>query len=258
MNKTAAAIILSALSASAALADTTFNYGDLSSTAGLIIQKDARATSSDLDGPVIRLTPSWFNRSGVVTAADRVAVNNFSTQFTFRVTDIHGITDLDQRAGSDGFYLSLGSSNTLTPGYLPVLNNAGLVIHFDTFRNNGDPSSNFISASVNGQRVATANYAAPFDNGQLWYAWVDFDGTDLRVYTAREETRPTNPSLTLRGLNLTGILGGDTAFAAIGAKGEGGYANQDLVSWRFQPIPTPGAAAVLGMGGLLAARRRRS
>jgi MYXO-CTERM domain-containing protein len=252
------AALTTALTASLSMAATaTFDYQDLADTSGLLILKNAMKTNTAIDGPVIRLTPSFPNMSGVVEAQSKVATANFETQFTWRATNIGGLPDAGAQLGSDGFYLSLGSSNQLQPGYLPVLNNAAVQIHFDTYQNGGDPSSNFVSATINGQRVATGTVARPFDNGELWYAWVEYNGTDLNVYAAHEETHPLRPAITLHNLNLNALLGSE-AYAAIGAKGEGGFANQDLVSWSFHAVPTPGAAALLGVGGLVAGRRRRA
>jgi hypothetical protein len=48
----------------------------------------------------------------------------------------------------------------------------------------------------------------------------------------------------------------DVTFIAWDSNGR--YADSAPVTVRFNVVPTPGAAAVLGLGGLFAARRRRS
>lgn len=249
------AALTTAVSASMSLGATaTFDYRDFANTSNLILKRDAVKINTFIDGPVIRLTTPHPSRLGVVQANSKVATGpGFHTEFTWRVSQINGISD-PYTQGADGFYLSLGSSSAAT-GNTPVLDGSAVQIHIDTFKNAGDPTSNFVSAKINGVEVATGTMARPFDNGELWYGWVEYNGEQLKVYTAHEETHPLNPTLTLN-VNLNQLLGPD-AYIALGAKTSAGYAQQELVSWSYCAVPTPGAAALLGLGGLVVGRRRR-
>jgi hypothetical protein len=225
--------------------------------------------------------------------------SSFSTFFQFQITNPGGTAPADgivfviQSNGS-----SVMSSGTI--GYGGIGNS--VAVEFDTFNNGAgggtsDPNNNHVGVDVNGSLVSlltaspggVVNCNAPVGlanclaNGDLWSAWIDYDGTNLMIAVAdNSTTRPAN--LITYPINLGCVLAGGTAggtgcptpaataYVGFTAGTSSGFENQDIVDWIFttgyNPItpPTPpvtGTAAVGtpalspwatgGLGALMAA-----
>jgi hypothetical protein len=105
-----------------------------------------------------------------------------------------------------------------------------------------------------------------FNEGQIWHAWVDYNGnTDLlELRLAETSSRPATALLS-EMVDLPSILGSTDVFAGFTSGTGSAVGNHDILSWEFRddfsPIPEPAATAVL-LGGtsLMAAvfLRRRS
>jgi len=105
----------------------------------------------------------------------------------------------------------------------------------------------------------------------VWYAWIDYDGTDLEVRANQTGLRPVLSMLTreFSGANgtqtLSQILGQGNAYIGFTSGTGADWGNHDILSWEYRDsfnpvngVPAPLSAALLGLGlGLFAVRRRR-
>lgn len=107
--------------------------------------------------------------------------------------------------------------------------------------------------------LATRGTSTGFNNNQL--AW-STDGSTFTDFGPAWDGRPTSFFLLTRDLTSVDALdNASNVFVRItvdGATSAAGNNRFDNVQFNATLIPAPGAAALLGVGGLLAARRRRS
>ena len=220
-----AALSFAALTSQAAIVE----YTDFSDVSDLVLNGDA-ATAVTGDGSVLRLTPATFSQSGSAFSQTTVNAANFSTYFSFRISSPGGsLFDCNSINGADGLVFvaqSVSSSARVAGGgigYAGIGNSLG--VEWDTSCNaaNNDPSSNHIGVNINGNvnRGAGSPHTANigddtvredgFDNGEIWHAWVDYDGTTVEVRTNQTGIRSLLPDLT-RVLDLPTILGQDDAY----------------------------------------------
>src|SRR5262249_29589623 len=157
-----------------------------------------------------------------------------------------GISD-GTAVGADGFVFvvqpvssSIGASGGGL-GYQGVTPSVG--VEFDTFHNgeNSDPSSNHLGIDVNGSvtSVATVDVSPDFDDGNLWFAWIDYDGTNLEVRANQTGVRPDDPLLSF-AIDIPTTIGQDDAFVGFTAGTGSAFENQDIITWtyfdHFQPV----------------------
>ena len=155
-------------------------------------------------------------------------------------------------------------------GYLHVTNSVG--VEFDTWYNNGidadfytypttDPQlpagqtnsdgstgdGNHIGINYNGfltntlSGLKTNNTQGPYvhitpamNNGNIWYAWVDYNGatSNLEVRLSTNNIRPLAPTLA-NTVNLLDYLHTTNAYLGFTAGTGGSYNQQDILSWQF-------------------------
>jgi hypothetical protein len=105
---------------------------------------------------------------------------------------------------------------------------------------------------------ATRGTATGFNNNQL--SW-STDGVTFTDFGSAWDGRPTSFFLVTRDLSSVDALdNASTVFIRItldGATSAAGNNRFDNVQFNATLIPAPGAAALLGLGGLIAGRRRR-
>jgi hypothetical protein len=263
----AASCLVAATTAQAA----TIKFGDFSDTSLLTLNGSA-ATTTTADGTVLRLTPASGGQSGSAFSSATINASNFSTFFSFRITDPGGtIFDCNSEPGADGIVFvaqavssSIGGSG-LGIGYSGISPSVG--VELDTWCNasNNDPSSNHLGIDLNGVvnhgpgSPFTANVSPNFDDGNIWYTWIDYDGATMEVRANQTGNRPLLPTLT-RDLDLSSLLGQDTAYVGFTSGTGLDWGNHDILTWeyrdRFDPIPAPPAALLL-LTGLLGLWRRR-
>lgn len=261
---------------------TSITLSNFSNTQGLTLSGSATPMTTS-DGTVLRLAPASPSQAGNVFSTTTINASNFSTVFQFRMTNPGGVTDDAGISGADGLTFIVqslsnsagGSGNGA--GYGGIPNSVG--VKFDTFENNtgygalSDPSSNFVGiytdGSVNSAGVPTANVSPNFDDGNLWTAWVDYDGTTLNVYASESDVKPA-VALVSEKLDIASILGQDTAYVGFGASTGSAWENTDIVNWSYSDsynptlttatVSEPASMGMLG-AGLLAMgvlRRRRA
>lgn len=237
---------------------TIVTFSDFSSTAGLTLNGSAAATVTG-DGTVLRLVPATFNQSGSAFSSTTINAATFSTAFAFRLTDRGGISDGIQ-VGADGFTFVVQPVSSSIGGGGGGLGYAGVspsvAVEFDTFWNGGagEPNSNHIGIDVNGSvsSVASVGISPDFDDGNLWYAWIDYDGTTLEVRAGQSATRPLAATLS-HAIDIQAIIGTSTAYVGFTAGTGAAYANHDIVSWEYRDsfdpvgVPEPMALAVFGL-----------
>ena len=259
-----AALVLFAVPAHAAI---VFNYNDFASCVGLQINGNAACT-----GGVLRVTPANFGQSGSAFSTTQIPLGtaaSFSTFFSFRITG-------SAFGGADGIVFVIQPVASTLGGAGGGIGYAGiptsLGVEFDTWDNgpgSGDANASHVDIDLNGSvnSVQTAPVAPALDDGNVWYAWVDYDGATLELRLSQAPTRPAGAVLT-RAVNLSSILGTTSAFVGFTSGTGAAFANHDILTWRFdnafnpiggppagaptQPIPTLSDAALLLLACLAA------
>lgn len=196
----------------------------------------------------------------------------FDTTFSFRLSNPIGNSDNLGQVGGDGFaFVIQGVSNTAVGaagGYLGYEGLANsLAIEFDTYRNTsfGDINSNHIAIMSRGTLANSANHflaeraailvPGDMNDGELRTARVRYMNGTLDVFL----NASTTPDMTA-AIDLSAMLGlvDNQAFVGFTSGTWMSAATQDVETWTYTSVPTPGAAALLGLGGLVASRRRRA
>lgn len=262
----------------------SFNYPDFSTAAlaanSLKINGNAAAPITDVGGgEVLRLTPALLNQAGSAFSLNAIQLGNsvsFSTAFAFQLSAGGGtLSDGNQPpapAGADGIVFVLNTTTNNVGalgqgvGYQGIPNSVG--IKFDTWQDgvgNGypqdsDPTGNFVAVYTNGSTQtagylpyspgnpgSTPQYYVPatfMKNGDVWYAWVDYDGSTHRLdvrLTDGVNVRPANPQLS-RTIDLgnASILGSSPhVFAGFTSATGRQYNSQDVLSWQFNAAYNP-------------------
>jgi hypothetical protein len=230
------AVVLSALPAPLALA-TTATFNDFSDTSTLTLSGSAQKLQT-VDGWVLRLTPATANTTGSAFGTVRLRTASFSSAFSFRITDPDGTApDSNGRLGADGFTFavqpvsaSLGSHG----GGLGIYGvNPSVAVEFDTYLNKdyGDPSSNHIGVDINGSvtSVVTADIESFFNDGAVWYAWIDYDGELLTVSVSETATRPDTPQISY-AVDIQPTIETDNAYVGFTSATGGGFQNHDILT----------------------------
>jgi hypothetical protein len=230
-------VALACLSAAPALAQT--NYPDFSSTAGLTLNGAAATLNNGIDpAPVLRLATTAVFNGGSAFTTQRVCLGSFSSSFTFRITGPAGLPDASGQAGADGLTLVFQGAG---PSALGVLGGSlgyggiapSVAVEIDTWDNGAiDAGTNHVGIDVNGSLNSLAKAAVPgrFDDGTLWSAWVDYNGTTLEVRVSNTGVRPAAANVSL-AIDLPATLGSSAGFAGFTAATGAAWGNHDVASW---------------------------
>lgn len=268
-------------SASMVLADSQeISFPNFSDTTGLQLNGSAAVVNTG-DGLVLRLVPATYSQAGSAFSTAKLQAAAFSTFFSFRMTNPGGtLFDGPDNTvpGADGlvFVVQPNSSGAGSSGqgigYQYIGNSVG--VEFDTWQNvyNNDPSSNHVGIDLNGVvnhgtgSPFTLDVEPDFDNGNIWYAWVDYDGSVISLRAGQSNQRPADALLS-RTVDLKTVLGGDIGYVGFTSGTGSDYENVDILNWTYrqeynpiggggenQPPPPPAiplpAAAWTGLAGL--------
>ncbi len=230
-----------------------FTYHDFSNPKSLQFLGNATNLTTS-DGAVLQLTPSAAGSAGAAFTAVPLPFGphlGFSTFFTFRLSRPGGLVDTDGVQGADGVAFLIQSTGYSYGtggggiGYEGISNS--LAVEFDTWNNGtqngfpGDINGNHVAVNING--VLNDPVSVPItnamNNGNIWYAWVDYEGVsqDLQVRLSEIPIRPLAPTLDV-GVDLPSILGDTNAFVGFTGGTGAGYNEQDILSWKFMALPS--------------------
>lgn len=253
----------------------TVSYTDFSSTLGLTLNGSANVVNT-ADGDVLRLTPASVTQSGSAFSSTAINASSFSSFFTFRITDPGGSPfDGNTDSGADGLVFVVQSVSSSIGGagqgigYEGIGNSVG--IEFDTWHNSAyaDLDSNHLGIDTNGNMTSlvTEGVSTRFDDGNLWYAWIDYDGTTLEVRTNQTGVRPGSSLLSLN-IDIVNLLGQTDAYVGFTSGTGADWGNHDIVGWEYRdnydpvgiPVPEPATMSLFGIGlaGLVVRRMRKS
>jgi subtilase family serine protease len=175
---------------------------------------------------------------------------SFSSFFQFQISNSQGLSEEDG-TGGDGLVFvlqSTGDANILGEGggmlgYQGIGNSLG--IEFDTWNNGSidDYNGNHVGINFNGSVDSnrTIPISTPFNNGEVWSAWVDYDGVDdvLQVrLSPNSDQRPYSP-LFSQSIDLGLILNLDQVRVGFTAATGGASGQHDILNWNFDTTSIP-------------------
>lgn len=282
MNKICALVSAAAVAGLAGSAfASAFSYSNFNSTAGLTLV-GATTAGAGLSGEqnTLSLTqPGQFSSVGGVWKTDKQDVGlGFVTDFKFRVRDrgqvgpADGLAFVIQNAsvsalgGAGG---AIGFATNPFGGTSGISNSLAIV--FDTYDNNGagfvqSGTSNVVQVQSKGllpnTPTADANLGVSgsigsFADGAIKSGRITYTpGVGIQVFFENLASPVLTVPVTLSNqIALSGIQSWIGFTSATG----GAPQRHELIDWTYNgEVPTPATAALLGIGGLVAARRRRS
>ena len=193
------------------------------------------------DQNILRLTSNQPWQTGTAFTKVPKTTQSFSTFFSFMITDAY-------YSGADGFVFVIKShlddigANAAGLGYSGIKNSIG--IEFDTYLHYeyNDPDDHHIGIVENGNSFHPLGYSyinPDFKNGNIWYAWIDYDGKTLEARINHCLARPEKPQLS-KQINLSEILGKESGYFGFTASTGGYWENHDIIEWElkeyFEPI----------------------
>jgi len=170
---------------------------------------------------------------------------SFSTYFQFKIYDNVGINDpdpSDNTPGADGImFIIQDNDKTSMPstsfGYQSLARSFGVEI--DTFMNNGDDSDgNHIGLNYasNIKSYHTVRSETRFNNGEVWYVWIDYNGatTTTEVRVSQTSIRPQNYFLKDTSTAILSQVGRNIAYVGFGASVTTSGSTQEILKWKFR------------------------
>lgn len=223
----------------------TISFAHFADTTGLTLNGSAAAVPTG-DGTVLRIVPAAAAKAGSVFSSTAVRTADFSTAFSFRLTNPGGITDAQGEQGADGFVFVVQPVASNVGGAGSGLGYAGITpsvgVEFDIFYNGAsDTSTNHLGVDLNGNvnSVAAIHVSPRWDDGNRWWAWIDYDGTTLEVRVDQTSVRPVDPLLS-HTVDLATVLGQEEAFVGFTAGTGSAWADHDVIEWTYFDAYNPG------------------
>ncbi|MDO9106683.1 MAG: L-type lectin family protein [Methylovulum sp.] len=200
-----------------------------------------RLTSSDLQ----------YFQSGSAFHKTTLSAAKFSSFFKFRITQKGGYIS-GTKTGGDGFVFviqpisptAIGDSGGHM-GYAGITGGS-VAVEFDGFQNtnSNDPVLPHVAIDVNGSTIHDGTLPVRkilpgFNDGRIWYAWIDYDSKTLTVRVSPTAVRPVNPQLK-KELDIPTLLGNVTdAYVGFTAGTGGFWENHDILYWEYREAYQP-------------------
>ena len=150
--------------------------------------------------------------------------------------------------GGDGFVFAIQAPDASLGEAGGGLGIAGVhpsvAVEFDTWFDSpaehpaiSDPDSSHVGIDVNGdvKSVVTAGVTPFMNDGMVWYAWIDYDGTTLSVRLNETGARPDVAQLEY-AIDIPAILGVRTAYVGLAAGTASAWQNHDVLRWTYHDI----------------------
>jgi fibronectin type 3 domain-containing protein len=215
--------------------DGGINFASGFSSAGGLLALNGSAT---INGTVLRLTDGRKIEAGSAFSTSRVDIGNFTTQFSFRLTNAtaDGFTFTLQGAGANALGLAGGGL-----GYGPAQGLSGGIpssvgVKFDLANNQGEGTDSTGlytngAAPTNAGSIDLSKTAINFHSGHTFNVVLSYDGTTLKVTITDASTQASVTELYV--VDIPTIVGGPTAF--VGFTGGTGAltATQDILNWTY-------------------------
>jgi len=215
-------------------------------TSGLTVNGSAKIFTGPGGGPVILLTPAQQSQAGSVFTTKSIVFDStytFATFFQFKMTDpgyygaSDGMTFVLQTEGASALGANGGDL-----GYAGIT--PSVAVEFDTWQNPFDINDNHVAVLTDGQLndldpqtpygVTNCQPTGGFgcmNDGDVWYVWIDYDGTTLHVALAdNTDVRPAN--LINYAIDIPSILGGSSAYIGFTAGTGAGSENHYVMNFK--------------------------
>ena len=277
--RTAATTMLLLMGMGGAARAVSLTFNDFTDSSSLTLNNDAKIVNKD-NKSVLRLTESLPYQGGSAFFTNPISLDtevSFSSAFDFQISNSMGISDIDG-VGADGIAFLLHTVDNKVGnvgggiGYQGLDNS--LAIEFDTYYNwrvePGD-GGNHVGINLNGDinSVVSQHVDTRMNNGGIWSAWVDYDGSSdlLEVRLSQTSDRPDNPLLSYN-VDLTSVFGSTDVFVGFSSATGAGYGEHDILAWQFndsydpiddiKTVPEPNSVlALLAVGTLGACAQSR-
>jgi hypothetical protein len=238
---------------------TTINFGmGFSTPTGMQFNG-----STDLDDSRLQLTNGGYNEAGSAFFNTPVYVGQFTTDFTFQLSDAvaDGITFTIQNSsagatalGPSGGGLGYGPD---TPGGTPGISNS-IAVKYDLYSNagEGDDSTGLYTNGASPTVPATdmTSSGVILNSGDTMTVHISYDGATLTMTITDYSVNAT--FATSWPINIPQTIGGNTALVGFTGGTGGQTASQKIETWTFAstpstaqvqtPILTPGAESFSG------------
>jgi hypothetical protein len=242
-------IILSVCFKNYAVDTTTIIYNDFSNLTSWQLNGTAKGAISAESENVLRLTQNKISQSGsafiknpIKLVSDKGFMASFSAYFSFRMSNTGGLDEGDG-AGADGivFVIQTVANNVGSVGgglgYRGIKKSIG--IEFDTWNNpdsSNDPDHNHAGVDTNGNTRSIISFSEKtlFNNGKIWYAWIDYDGDNqlLEVRYDSLNNRPDDPKISQK-INIPSLLVVENVFVGFTSATGSSYNIHDILAFNF-------------------------
>lgn len=221
---------------------TSFTLTELCAS-GLELFGDAGCYYAGQDPIGVTVTQPLEDTRGGVFYPAPMPLAKFSTSFSFELRDVGGGTDANGITGADGLSLIIHGDPGYTTGFLGyTMLDSYVAVEFDTWKNNNDDSSNHVGVMLNGSSHGPSQpeVAIPgsFEDGSVWYAWVDYDGAALRVYVSSGPDKPGAP-VHSQAVDLSAHLGASSGRFGFGGSTGSGWESSIVRSWTYAGQDAP-------------------
>ena len=195
--------------------------------------------STDLDDTRLQLTNGGANEAGSAFFTTPMDIRNFTTDFTFQLSDAtaDGITFTIQDSSAAAAALG-GVGGSLGYGGTTKITNS-VAIKFDIYNNSGegDDSTGLYTNGANPTVPATdiSSSGIQLDEGDTIAAHITYDGTTLTMTLTDAVITKTYTTSWL--VNIPAVVGANTAYVGFTGGTGGSSASQKIETWTFVSTP---------------------